>query len=538
MVAHHLEVERKFEMLDLTRPTPDMTWKIAGFTAQTPVVEDLDATYFDTDTQTLGRHKVALRRRTGGYDQGWHIKFDAAGGRHEVTFDLGEGDHIPEAVTDFLAPVLLNEIVEPAVSLLTRRVRTVITSQDGVDIAEICDDSVTATDFSTGIERRWHEWEIELLDGGVEDSDSAQQVFEAVEKLLREAGAAPSTSSAKIARALGADAEFEARRISQLGLEANPKTGIFPAPTDKTVVLPAAHLLTDILQGFIVKLAQADLLIRAGVPDSTHQGRVAARQLRSVIKFMAQPYAKDADSKALLKGLADGLKTYAHELEPHRNGELIADLLAEGLENLPAGSPVHPEALEQLLVAEDTAHLEKALAYITSVTRRDLQADLVQAGRDITEYCNLPLNPDNYINKVAKRLRKKLAKQMASLVAELPQDPQGRASAAHLDEQVHDVRKLAKATRYSLSAIRSAGGELTDGQQELLRLAKTMQGQQGKLTDQNTLGAWLLGHQGTLEHLTLGYLLGRSDLTAETIRLVVSASISQQLLDLKKIRLS
>ncbi|WP_421083155.1 CHAD domain-containing protein [Rothia nasimurium] len=537
MVAHHLEVERKFEMLDLTQATPELTWSFDGFTADHPVVENLDATYYDTASQALGRHQVALRRRTGGYDQGWHIKFDAAGGRHEVTFELEEGDKIPAAVADFLAPVLLEEQAVPAVSLLTRRVRTVVRSEAGAAIAEICDDSVAATDFSTGVERTWHEWEVELLDGGLEDPDGAARVFAAVEATLLAAGASASTSTAKIARALGADAEFEARRAQQLGAAAQVPGGLFPAPADDKVILPSAHLLAGIVRDLTVKLAQADLLIRAGAPDSTHQGRVAARQLRSVIKYMAQPYAQEAEAKTSLKQLAKGLKTYARQLEPHRNGELIAELVTETVESSPATVALQSQTLKQVLEAEDATYLKNARTYITSPARLDLQAGLIQLATDVTAYCDLPLNPDNYINKVSKRLRKHLVKTAAPLAATYPQDPQGRAASAHLDEQVHDVRKLAKAARYCLSAIKAAGGQLTSGQQELLNLAKKIQSQQGKLTDQNTLAAWLLGHQGAVDQLTLGYLLGRSDLKAEVVRITLGASITCQLETLKDMQL-
>src|SRR3954469_13962333 len=55
-----------------------------------PVELDLEAVYFDTADLDLAAHKVTLRRRTGGEDDGWHVKFPVSSGeRLEIRHPLG-----------------------------------------------------------------------------------------------------------------------------------------------------------------------------------------------------------------------------------------------------------------------------------------------------------------------------------------------------------------------------------------------------------------------------------------------------------------
>ncbi len=73
-----VERERKFESPADFR-VPDLTGD--GIAAlDEPAVLTLDATYYDTPELRLTRGALALRRRTGGNDAGWHLKVGAAGG--------------------------------------------------------------------------------------------------------------------------------------------------------------------------------------------------------------------------------------------------------------------------------------------------------------------------------------------------------------------------------------------------------------------------------------------------------------------------
>lgn len=388
MVSHHLEVERKYELADLTvRGAPGVAWQFEKWSVDAPVVEELDATYFDTPLGQLGSHSVALRRRLGGYDEGWHIKFDVFGNRHEVAFDLEkDSEELLEGAQRFVQVLTGGQTLEPRVGLATHRTRTVIRDAGGRALAEICDDSVRSVDYVTGTERSWQEWEVELLEGAESNPDLAQSLFESVEKQLLLVGARPSSSPAKIARALGKDSEFERRLAEHTKQLGEPKDQDSQKSAEECnqaqPPAPAASidLLAGIIQRYSITLGQADLLIRAGVPDSTHQGRVAARQLRSILTFMVLPYSRDKQASDLIREIALGLKTYASRLEQHRNGELILPMAQLGVARTGLLGESDLEEVARLGQEQTHAGLAKAMTYLDSPERSELQR-LLQIGR-------------------------------------------------------------------------------------------------------------------------------------------------------------
>ena len=82
-MTEHLEIEQKFDVdTGFERPSFD---GLDGVSAAEPVLHQLSATYFDTADGRLAASKITLRRRTGGTDEGWHLKLPAgAGARREV----------------------------------------------------------------------------------------------------------------------------------------------------------------------------------------------------------------------------------------------------------------------------------------------------------------------------------------------------------------------------------------------------------------------------------------------------------------------
>ncbi len=90
-MAEHLEIEQKFDVeTGFTRPS---FGGLAGISADAAVLYHLSATYYDTADQRLAASKITLRRRTGGSDEGWHLKLPAAdGARREIHAPLGPGD--------------------------------------------------------------------------------------------------------------------------------------------------------------------------------------------------------------------------------------------------------------------------------------------------------------------------------------------------------------------------------------------------------------------------------------------------------------
>ena len=94
--SRSLEVEVKYDVDEETL-LPDLSG-LPGVAAIGHAEErDLDAQYFDTADLDLAKAGYALRRRSGGPDEGWHIKGPKEdGARLELHWPLA--DSIPEAV--------------------------------------------------------------------------------------------------------------------------------------------------------------------------------------------------------------------------------------------------------------------------------------------------------------------------------------------------------------------------------------------------------------------------------------------------------
>ena len=194
--ARTLEVERKYDA-EADTPLPD--WARAAVSASEADIRMLDAVYFDTADLALARAGIALRRRTGGPDAGWHIKGPRRGdARLELGWPLGEDDEMPGAVVEAVA-----EWASPPFAAIARIRNTrhayALSGAGGV-IAEFADDRVTATDLRTGAEQSWREWEVELAAA----AHDAAVLFAALEEAVFAAGARPAASDSKLARALGA----------------------------------------------------------------------------------------------------------------------------------------------------------------------------------------------------------------------------------------------------------------------------------------------------------------------------------------------
>src|ERR1700745_1471803 len=103
--SRYLEVERKFDVVEST-VSPSFEGIAAVDHVEKSPTQSLDAVYCDTPSQDLARHKITLRRRTGGHDAGWHLKLPAGrDARTEIRAPLGTSDpaaanNVPSALLD------------------------------------------------------------------------------------------------------------------------------------------------------------------------------------------------------------------------------------------------------------------------------------------------------------------------------------------------------------------------------------------------------------------------------------------------------
>lgn len=194
-MSEQLEIEQKFDV-DTGFERPSFSG-LPGVTAAAPALHHLSATYFDTADQRLAASKITLRRRTGGTDEGWHLKLPAgSGARREVHAPLGTADHVPDELAARVAEVTGGDALAPIARLDTERTAVTLTGSSGRVLAEVADDVVTARRLpASGEPLQWREVEVEVT-----GEDPGFQ--RAAAELLFAAGARPAGHASKLARVL------------------------------------------------------------------------------------------------------------------------------------------------------------------------------------------------------------------------------------------------------------------------------------------------------------------------------------------------
>ena len=201
-MSEFLEIEQKFDVnTGFERPS---FAGLAGVSEAAPELYHLSATYFDTADGRLAASKITLRRRTGGTDEGWHLKLPAgAGARREVHAPLGpdrpgeRGERrVPEVLAARVADVTGGQPLAPIAILNTERTVVTLRDDDGQTVAEVADDAVTARRLApAGPELRWREVEVEVPTANPSLQRAAADV-------LLAAGARPAGHGSKLARVL------------------------------------------------------------------------------------------------------------------------------------------------------------------------------------------------------------------------------------------------------------------------------------------------------------------------------------------------
>ncbi len=197
----HLEIEQKYEAdAGFVVPPLDGLPGVARVSALASY--RLDATYYDTAGLTLIGNKVTLRRRTGGPDEGWHLKLPAdEQARRELHEPLGTTAEIPPRLRSQVADLVAGQPLNPVAIIATERSVRLLIDDAGSLLAEVADDHVTAQrlygDAGTAAPPLvWREIEVEAGDAGT------PEILAAAGNLLYQAGARPARSSSKLARVL------------------------------------------------------------------------------------------------------------------------------------------------------------------------------------------------------------------------------------------------------------------------------------------------------------------------------------------------
>lgn len=407
----HREVETKFEVPDGFEIPP-----LDGVVAQVEAPEefDLDATYFDTHDLRLIRSRVTLRRRTGGEDAGWHLKRPAVDGhREENRLPLGRAVRtVPKALQDGVAAIVRGGELQPVVRLQTRRLLTRLRDAEGLLLAEVADDHVTA---SVGDEvSAWREVEVELVHG---DED----LLAAVGESLVAQGAESASQASKLARALQ-------HRLPEPG----------PALPSGLGKRSAGAVVLAYVREQVEHLKEHDPKVRVDEEDAVHQMRVASRRLRSVLAT----YRPLLD-RAVTDPVRDQLQWLGEELGAARDAEVVRDHLRQLVAAEPPElvlGPVERRIVVSLGARYQAAH-DEALAQLSSERYFALldSLDRLVAEPPLTDLAFSP----------ARSVLPKLVRRTWRRVSRLVEEADAAETQELRDLALHEVRKAAKRARYA-----------------------------------------------------------------------------------------
>ncbi|MFE9773149.1 CHAD domain-containing protein [Streptomyces sp. NPDC005931] len=513
------EIERKYESED--GALPDLTGVPGVDSVLDKGVAHLDATYYDTAGELLAAASVTLRRRTGGSDAGWHLKFPVAPGvRDEIHAPLS--DTVPESLARLVRSRVRDAELRPVVRLRSDRDVRHLVDADGRLLAEVSADAVHAQRLADGGgTAEWTEIEVELADGG----DPA--FLDKVEKRLRKAGIRPSKSASKLARALAQTAPAAGHpSASDRAPDRAPAPASAPAEAPKrtkkkqsekqtkkkrtkqsagTPVTAGDHVLAYV-RAQRDALVELDPAVRQDVPDSVHRMRVATRRLRSTFRTF-----RGVLDRAATDPLATDLKWLAAELGRDRDREVLAARLTTAVEELPR-TLVHGPVADRLRTWAEAGH-RGAHARLTGVLDSHRYLALLDALDVLLADPPLRTKAGAKPRKVlAKAVRKDLDK-VSALVSRALELPPGQDR----DVTLHEARKKTKRTRYAAEAAAPVLGDPATG---LVTAMKDLQGLLGDHQDSVMARGTLrelsaVAHAAGESAFTYGLLYGREERRAE-----------------------
>ncbi|MFJ3585036.1 CHAD domain-containing protein [Streptomyces sp. NPDC090127] len=421
------EIERKYEATARTE-LPDLTRATGVASVEDRGVAELDAVYYDTPGLRLAADSVTLRRRTGGGDEGWHLKFPvAAGVRDEIRAPLSKS--LPTSLAALIRSRTRTEDIVPVVRLRSSRAVRHLVDADGGLLAEVAVDTVHAERLPKGPKTSWTEIEVEVAD------DADPEILDAVEKRLKKAGISPSTAASKVAKALA--------ETGEPAPETAHATDGPPSDGDTAGGRVLAYVRKQ-----IEAIVALDPAVRRDLPDSVHQMRVACRRLRSAFKS----YRKVLD-RTVTDPVGDELKWLAGELGHARDQEVLHARLLGRIEAIPDTLLLGP--VRGRLRIWDTARSEDARR--TALTALDSDRHLALLAALDALLADPPLRKaahDDAERVLARAVLKdydRLATRVDHALALRPGHDRDLAT--------HEARKAAKRARYAAEAARPGLGK-------------------------------------------------------------------------------
>ncbi|MGW0531986.1 CYTH and CHAD domain-containing protein [Streptomyces sp. NPDC003032] len=512
------EIERKYDV-GADAELPDLTGVAGvGDVVDRGVVE-LDAVYWDTPDERLAAASITLRRRTGGADEGWHLKLPvslAEGVRDEIHAPLS--DEVPRALLGLVRSRIRETELAPLVHLLSARNLRHLVDARGALLAEVSIDAVRAERLTAGGgTAAWSEIEVELADGG----DPA--LLDKVEKKLRKAGVRRSSSSSKLGRALtetapketapkekvrtGRKADRPAEGAVRSGKKAGKSEAVAEAVRETVGDGPgtAGDHVVAYLRAQRDAIVSLDPAVRRDLPDSVHQMRVATRRMRSAFTS----YRKILD-RTVTDAVGDELKWLAGELGVDRDQEVLAERLTARVGALPRTLLLGPVRgrLRVWSVARRTGSRGRTVAVLESKRYLALldAVDALLAAPPLRPAASEP---------PGKALPKALLKEYARLAARV-RHALALSSGEERDQAMHAARKAAKRARYAGEAAVPALGGPAERFAKRMKAVQTVLGDhQDSVVARDALRALAVqAHLAGESAFTWGLLYGQEEASA------------------------
>lgn len=492
------EIERKYESDE--SGLPDLTGVAGVASVIDRGVAELDAVYYDTPDERLGAASITLRRRTGGSDAGWHLKFPVSSGvRDEIRAPLS--DTLPDELAGLVRSRVRRAELVPLVRLLSTREVSELLDADGTLLAEVSVDAVVAERLTgKGRTAQWSEIEVELA----EEGDPA--FLDKAEKRLRKAGVRPSDSPSKLARALQETAPEKGKKSGRdKGSKGKGKGKGGKRARDerrREPVTPGDHVLVYVRaqRDAIVEL---DPAVRRDVFDSVHSMRVATRRLRSTFKS----FGKVLD-RTITDPIGEELKWLAGELGVDRDREVLAERLTEALDDLPENLVAGPVRTRLRTWTErhggpgprgeliDVLNGPRHLDLLESLDAVIADPPLLKAAHG---------NPEKVITKAVEKGFGKVA----ALVEEALAQPPG----PDRDVAMHEARKKTKRARYAAEAAEPLLGKPAKALVKDMKSLQSLLGdhQDSVMARETLRDLALRAHEAGESAFTYGLLYGREE---------------------------
>jgi|SRR5262245_10231829 len=450
------EVERKYESA-AGKQLPPLRGLPGVSGVEGPDLLRLNAIYFDTADLRLAKRGVTLRRRSGGDDAGWHLKLPvSADARVEMREPLGrQAAVIPTGLLTYVLAYTRGAALHPIAQITTARRRRRLVDADGVVLADVAADGVTARTLEAlgepAASQSWREVEVEL-------SAADLTLLEDADEALTAAGFVRSRSSSKLASLLA-----ERLLPGSHDPDATTDRGSEPRRESKDG-LSAGSALHAYLRTQVETLLSYDGRVRVDEPDAVHQMRVATRRLRSALREFAELL-----DPTVIGDLDEELRWLAGVLGEVRDIEVLRERLLAELAGLPADLAVGPVQfrITGQLGSEYQVARERMLDAMVTPRYFVLldRLDRLVADPPLTELADGAAS-DVLTEQVQRSWRRLARRASRVLVTEPGGEHIASASAAPggddqfeaTAEQIHDARKSAKRARYVLEAVRPVIG--------------------------------------------------------------------------------